>query len=90
MELDFKTFKSAYFEAKTNTTQFEKDCLERNSINGKIISIYHDDFNIFQKRREDRLNRKSIDNLIQIGGTNSKQIDQWMKCCSMKNKTIDR
>jgi hypothetical protein len=44
MDVDFPSFKTSYFEAKNNFGYFYKECLERNSLNTRIITTYHDDF----------------------------------------------
>lgn len=44
MDVDYSFFKSSYFDAKNNFNYFYKDCVDRNTLNLRIITTYHDDF----------------------------------------------
>lgn len=44
MDVDYSYFKSTYFDAKNSYNYFYKDCVDRNSLNLRIITTYHDDF----------------------------------------------
>lgn len=60
MDVDFSFFRTSYFEAKNNYTCFLKDCIDRNSPILKLVTAYHDDFELYLKKKETKYYRKSI------------------------------
>lgn len=60
IDIDFSFFKTSFFEAKNSDNNYYKECIERNSLPLKAIATYHDDFELFLRRRELRYYRKSI------------------------------
>lgn len=51
MDLDVRLLKTSYIYARNNVDEVEKDCLERNVLNRKLITCYYSDFEHFRKRR---------------------------------------
>lgn len=59
MDVDFSSFRCDYFMAKNSKDSFFRDCLKRNDMNKKLITTYHDDFYLFQKKKTNKENKRS-------------------------------
>ena len=51
LDLHYESFKTTFIQAKSKGDEFYESCLERNSIISKIMKTYRDDFELFQKRK---------------------------------------
>jgi hypothetical protein len=60
LEVDYPSFKSGFFDARTTPEQLYRSYYERNQVVAKAIALYRDDFNLFQQRRENRQIRRGM------------------------------
>jgi hypothetical protein len=65
LEVEYPSFKSSFFDARTAPEQLYRSYYERNQVVAKAIALYRDDFHLFQQRRENRQIRRGIQTIMQ-------------------------